>query len=53
MQYLLLIYEDEKRFATGFPDGEFRNMAPSAKNTPQPSKAETHCCLLGPLKRCA
>jgi hypothetical protein len=23
MQYLLLIYEDEKRFATGFPDGEF------------------------------
>ncbi|MDQ6676069.1 MAG: YciI family protein [Acidobacteriota bacterium] len=23
MQYLLLIYEDEKRFATGFPEAEF------------------------------
>lgn len=24
MQYLLLIYEPEQRFATGFPDGEFQ-----------------------------
>ncbi len=23
MQYLLLVYEDEKRFAGGFPEGEF------------------------------
>lgn len=32
MQYLLLIYEDEKRFATGFPEAEFAEYGAFGKN---------------------
>jgi hypothetical protein len=32
MQYLLLIYEDEKRFATGFDESEFAEYGAFGKN---------------------
>jgi hypothetical protein len=51
MQFLLLIYENEQRFASGFNPAEMEEYA--ASSTPAPSRAETPCSPRPKHKPCA
>ena len=47
MQYLVLIYEAEKRFANGYPESEFAEYGAFGKNTPAQSSPG---CRSNPLE---
>ena len=50
MQYLALIYEDETRFAKGFPESEFAEYGAFGKKNAPPSRAETRLQPTGTAK---
>jgi hypothetical protein len=53
MQFLLLIYENEQRFASGFNPAEMKEYEAFGQHKPAPSRAETPCSPRPKHKPCA
>jgi hypothetical protein len=53
MQYLLLIYDDEKRWNEGYAEAELGEYRAFTRSSPKPSREATRCSLRARPPPCA